>query len=279
METWDLAPAELPGIFAGNQALLTGRYEGAGEATVTVTGNSAAGPEEFVYDVVFPEEDDADPAIAQLWAQRRVADLLTELRIEGVRDSLIEEIVEIASQFGIVTPYTAYLAEEPDMAFRDDAAMDAFTEQSEALAAAPAAGKDAVERAEAARRLREGQHRRRRRAARSRSRWAPTPTTWSTETWTRDDYEPGTEAPEVAVGSAEFLALIAEAPEVAEAAALGERVITLGPDGWITLVWPEVDAASELAPPGVIESARTLQTRDRRRLTRAPAARVSTARG
>jgi hypothetical protein len=32
---------------------------------------------------------------------------------------------------------------------------------------------------------------------------------------------------------------------VAEAAALGERVTTLGPDGWITLVWPEVDAASE----------------------------------
>ena len=45
VETWDLAPAEIPGIFAGNQALLTGRYDGSGEATVTVSGNSAQGPE------------------------------------------------------------------------------------------------------------------------------------------------------------------------------------------------------------------------------------------
>jgi Ca-activated chloride channel family protein len=43
VETWDLAPAEISGIFAGNQALLTGRYEGAGEASVTVSGNSAQG--------------------------------------------------------------------------------------------------------------------------------------------------------------------------------------------------------------------------------------------
>jgi Ca-activated chloride channel family protein len=243
VETFDLAPAELPGIFAGNQALLTGRYEGDGEATVTVTGNSAEGPEEFVYDVFFPERDDEDPAIAQLWAQRRVADLLTELRIEGVRDSLVEEIVEIASQFGIVTPYTAYLAEEPDMAFRDDrAAFDAVMEQSEALAAAPASGKDAVGRAEELEALREGQIV----LGGERSNVVGAHTFYLVdETWTRDDFEPGTEAPEVAVGSDEFLTLIAEAPEVAEAASLGERVVTLGPDGWITLVWPEVDASSE----------------------------------
>ncbi len=118
VETSDLAPAGLPGIFAGDQALLTGRYTEPGEATVTVTGTSAEGPVTFVYDVTFPERATDDPAIAQLWAQRRVADLLTELRLEGQRDSLIEEIVDIATQFGIVTPYTAYLAEEPEMALR-----------------------------------------------------------------------------------------------------------------------------------------------------------------
>jgi hypothetical protein len=60
--------------------------------------------------------------------------------------------------------------------------------------------------------------------------------------WTRDDYEAGIDTPEVTVGSAEFLALIGQSQEIAEAAALGERVITLGPDGWVTLVWPEVEA-------------------------------------
>ena len=243
VDTWDLAPAEMPGIFAGNQALLTGRYSGAGEATVTVTGNAAAGRETFVYEVDFPERANDDPAIAQLWAQRRVADLLTELRIEGSRDSLIEEIVDIATQFGIVTPYTAYLAEEPELALRDEAAMDVFTEQSAALAEAPAAGQDAVERAKAVDDLRAGN-------AISAAPGGEAVQTLGTHAfyqvegaWTREDYETGTEAPEVEVGSPAFLALIGQSPEIAEAAALGERVITLGPDGWVTLVWPEVATA------------------------------------
>ncbi len=54
VDTWDLAPAEIPGIFAGNQTLLAGRYDGDGEATVTVTGNSAQGPERFEYDARLP---------------------------------------------------------------------------------------------------------------------------------------------------------------------------------------------------------------------------------
>jgi Ca-activated chloride channel family protein len=244
VETWDLAPEVLPGIFAGNQALLTGRYEGEGEATVTVTGNSALGEETFVYDVFFPQRDEDDPTVAQMWAQRRVADLITELRIEGVRESLVEEVVEIANQFGIVTPYTAYLAEEPDMDFfrAGDALPAAAMEEAEALAAAPQSGKAAVDRAVAVDDLRgEG---------------IVANSLTTTEvvgahtyyfvdgTWTRDGYDPDVDAPEVEVGSAEFLELIAEEPELADAAALGERVVTEGPDGWITIVWPDVVAGS-----------------------------------
>ena len=51
-------PSELPGIFAGNQALLTGRYEGAGHRD----GHRDAAiprrvPRSFDYDVDFPERD------------------------------------------------------------------------------------------------------------------------------------------------------------------------------------------------------------------------------
>lgn len=236
VDTWDVAPAEIPGIFAGNQTLLTGRYGGDGEATVTVMGNSAMGPETFVYDVFFPAEDDSDPTIAQLWAQRRVADLLTELRIEGARDSLIEEIVEVATQFGIVTPYTSYLAEEPEMAFRQEFAADELAAEADA---APAAGQSAVRKASAVEDLREGNLI----LGGETSRVLGAHSYYFVEdTWARDGYEPGTDAPEVLVGSDAFKDLIAEAPEIAEAAALGERVVVLGPDGWVTIVWPDVEA-------------------------------------
>jgi Ca-activated chloride channel family protein len=247
VDTWDLAPAEIPGIFAGNQALLSGRFDGAGEAAVTVTGNSANGPEEFIYDVLFPERNETDPTVAQLWAQRRVADLLTELRIEGVRESLVEEIVEVANQFGIVTPYTAYLAEEPQLERFADADDGAFfanvMDEAEAIAAAPASGKRAVQRASATEELREGD------AvvggATASSQVVGSHTYYLLDdTWTRDDFETGTDAPEVEVGSAEFLELIAQAPEIADAAKLGERVVTEGPEGWVTIVWPDVEAGS-----------------------------------
>ena len=246
VETWDLAPAALPGIFAGDQTLLTGRYDGDGEATVTVSGHSAQGPEEFTYDVRFPQRDEDDPTVAQMWGQRYVADLLTELRIEGVRESLVEEIVEVANQFGIVTPYTAYLAEEPEMdrfAMGDDEGLVAMAmEEAVDVAAAPASGQAAVERAKAGSALRD-------------SDGVVANTQSSTQvvgahtyylvdgTWTRDDYEAGTEAPEIEVGSAEFLQLIADEPDLADAAALGRRVVTEGPDGWITIVWPDVESA------------------------------------
>jgi Ca-activated chloride channel family protein len=240
VETWDLAPLDVPGIFAGTQVLLTGRYSGDGRATVTVTGDTAEGRDTFTYEVTFPEEAEDDPAIAQLWAQRRVADLLTELRIEGQRDALIEEIVDIATRFGIVTPYTAYLAQEPELALRDEAAADALMQSSAAMAEEPVAGQAAVERAKAVSDLYAGDVN------------APAPGGEAVRrlgthafylvegAWTRDDFEAGTDAPEIEVGTPAFLDLVAEDPDLAEAAALGERVITRGPDGWLTLVWPEV---------------------------------------
>ena len=243
LDTWDLAPTEIPGIFAGNQALLTGRYDGSGGATVVVTGNSVLGAERFTYEVHFPRRDGSDPTIAQLWAQRRIADLLTELRIEGRRDSLIEEIVEIATRFGIVTPFTSYLAEEPDLAFRPEEAMRAV---DSAAAAAPSSGESAVGGASDIEELRAGEFDLGGQSVRvlgAHSYYL------LDGAWARDGYEPGTEAPEVVVGSAAFAALIESSPELAEAAALGERVIVLGPDGWATIVWPD---AADVGTPSTV---------------------------
>ncbi len=244
IDTWDLAPAGLPGIFAGSQAMLTGRYDGSGKATVTVTGNAADGSATFTYVVDFPERDEDDPAVARLWAQRRVADLLTELRIEGVRESLVDEIVEVAGRFGIVTPYTSYLAQEPEMQrFADggQAAADAVMAEAQELAAAPASGQKAVERAGAVDRLREGTVAGGTRSAKT----VGAHTYYLVDgVWVRDDYDPEAAAPEVEVGSARFADLLSALPELADVAALGERVVAMGPDGWVTIVWPEVELAS-----------------------------------
>lgn len=241
VETSELAPAGITGLFAGHQALLTGRYQAGGHATVIVIGNSAQGPERFEYPVEFPERDETDPTIAQLWAQRRVADLLTEVRVEGPRDSLIERIVDIATRFGIVTPYTSYLAQEPDLAFQPEEARRAV---NDAVAAAPASGEDAVQGASDLEALRAGRFELGGRTARV----VGDHTYYDVDdAWVRDGYAPGTVAPVVVVGSDAFLALLGSDPSIAAAAALGERVVVEGPDGWVTLVWPDPVAAGTLA--------------------------------
>ena len=253
VEAFDLAPAQIAGIFAGSQALLTGRYAGSGLATVVVSGESHAGPERFVYGVEFPALDGADPTIAQLWAQRRVGELLTELRIEGPRDSLIEEIVEIATRFGIVTPFTAYLAEEPRLAF---APAEAARAVGGAAAAAPSSGQEAVAGAADLEALRAGAFegggtgRPGAAGADDGVRVAGAHGYYRIEgAWARDGYEPGTDAPEVLVGSAAFAELLEAEPQLASASALGPRVVTLAEGGWVTIVWPDAPGAEPLVAP------------------------------
>lgn len=243
VDAFDLAPAQITGIFAGSQALLTGRYSGSGLARVVVRGDTHAGSERFVYGVEFAALDRSDPTIAQLWAQRRVGDLLTELRIEGSRDSLVEEIVEIATRFGIVTPFTAYLAEEPQLAF---APAEAARAVGGAAASAPSSGQDAVAGAADLEALREGAFE----SGGSEVRVAGAHSYYRiADAWARDGYQPGSDAPEVLVGSAAFAELLDADPQLANAAALGPRVVTLAEGGWVTIVWPDaLDAEVPVTP-------------------------------
>ena len=237
-----LAPEGITGIFAGTQTMLTGRYGEAGPVTVTVDGNTSAGAESFVYDVTLPSRASNDPTVAQLWAQQRVADLLTELRIEGQRESLVEEIVAIATQFGIVTPFTSYLAEEPELAFAAD---EAARSVADAAAAAPSSGAQAVEAADDED-LRSG----------GLSLGAETVRVLGSASyvlrdgvWTQSGFTLGSDAPEVVVGSAAFAELVAARPELATAAQLGERVVAEGPNGFVTLVWPAADSVEAVHVP------------------------------
>ena len=240
----DLGPERITGIFAGAQILLTGRYADPGEATVTVRGDTAAGRESFVYDVTFPERNSGDATVAQLWAQQRVADLITELRVEGVRDSLIAQIVEIATRFGIVTPYTSYLAEEPVIAFEAGAAADAVAEQA---AAAPASGADAVRAAGGVEDLRSGDFELgadRVRVLGDRS------FILRDGVWTDTGYD-GSDPQNVTVGSAAFASLVEAREDLLAASALGPVVIAAGPERWVRITWPDAGAVDAVTLPQI----------------------------
>src|SRR5262249_34076927 len=52
--------------------------------------------------------DDKD-FIEHLWARRKVGYLLDQIRANGEKKELVDEVVLLAKKYGITTPYTSYL--------------------------------------------------------------------------------------------------------------------------------------------------------------------------
>jgi Ca-activated chloride channel homolog len=111
----DVHPAKLPDLFAGTQLLVLGRYEGHGKATVTLTGDINGKPQKYAYDVTLPERESGHDFIPKLWASRKIGFLLEEIRLKGDSKELKDEVIRLSKEHGIVTPYTAYLVEEPGL--------------------------------------------------------------------------------------------------------------------------------------------------------------------
>lgn len=109
-----LYPSPLPDVFRGDQLVLVGRFSGRGDAAVVLEGTVNGMRKKFTYEVSFPRRDDAHEFIPRLWATRRVGYLLDEIRLHGENAELKDEVTELARQYGIVTPYTAYLIVEDE---------------------------------------------------------------------------------------------------------------------------------------------------------------------
>ncbi|MBM4069301.1 MAG: VWA domain-containing protein [Planctomycetes bacterium] len=106
----EVYPPELPDLFHGTQLVIMGRYTGKDKVKVKLTGNVGKAAREFVYEVAFADKTPEDkPFVEDLWARRKVGFLLEQIRRNGEKKELVEEVVTLAKRYGITTPYTSYL--------------------------------------------------------------------------------------------------------------------------------------------------------------------------
>src|SRR5262249_19391501 len=111
------AASELPDLFQGDQVAVVGRYRGTGEVEVRLSGKRNGQDRSFTQRVKLDASGDSTTArefIPRLWATRRVAFLLDEIRLRGENAEIRDEVTRVAKKFGIVTPYTAYLILEDE---------------------------------------------------------------------------------------------------------------------------------------------------------------------
>jgi Ca-activated chloride channel family protein len=101
-------------LFAGDQVVLVGRYHGNGKAKVKLSGSIGDDKKSFDFpaDLVAKSDDDTNAFVAKLWATRRVGDIIDELDLKGRNEELVKELVALATEHGILTPYTSFLADE-----------------------------------------------------------------------------------------------------------------------------------------------------------------------
>jgi Ca-activated chloride channel family protein len=115
VRTYAMLPTRVPDLFRGDQLLVLGRYRGDGDSLVRLTGRVGSDARTYDYEGTFPAESKEHDFIAQLWASRQVGFLLEQVSLHGETPERVEEVKQLALQYGIVTPYTSYLAVEPGM--------------------------------------------------------------------------------------------------------------------------------------------------------------------
>lgn len=259
-------PRTMPDIFHGSQLVLVGRYRVANKRAaveersarardfvksyaahsttafdnktvrLTLTGKVNGRERRFVYDDLrFPEKQTEHEFLPHLWAMRRVGHLLNQIKLNGESKELRDEVVELGTRYGIVTPYTPSLVLEPGMRI-SSAGMGNYRRMGEvpmeARKSAPmaqVAGRDAVADSKEKELLRHAE-----------MLPAPPPNNQMRQAagktfylrdgvWTDSEYKADANLPVVKLkfASDEYFKLINQEPKLSEWFALGERVVVV----------------------------------------------------
>jgi Ca-activated chloride channel homolog len=133
-----LEPVRLPDLFAGQELVVLGRYQGSGTGPLVIEGRRDGRTVRVSTPVTFASHESQHEYVSTLWAARRIGALTRTMRLEGTTPARIEEIRTLALRHGIVTEYTAYLVQEPTTVAGPGGARDEDRARRAAPAAAPA---------------------------------------------------------------------------------------------------------------------------------------------
>ena len=112
IEIYDRYPKNLQDMFRGSQMVVFGRYKGDGNRLITLSGNINGAPRKFEYEATFAANAESADFIPRIWATTKIGYLLDEIRLRGETKEVKEEVIKLAKEYGILTPYTSWLVLE-----------------------------------------------------------------------------------------------------------------------------------------------------------------------
>ncbi len=222
----ELYPKELPDLFKGSQLILLGRYEDGGDAVIRLKGNVGDESREYVYELGFPSRNPGNDFIPRLWATRKIGYLLDQIRLSGREDrELVDSIINLSVEYGIMTPYTSFLV-DLDTDLTRPAAMEkargGFWDSLAEEAYDAVTGFNAVKSAEATRDLQEsGVYS----SGSARVKSVGSKTFYERDgVWRDNDWSEGGEVTEIKYGSEAYFSLLRQDPGLGRYLSLGTKV-------------------------------------------------------
>jgi len=113
VHVWDTYPATLPDLYVGQPLELVTRLRRDPEsatAALTIRGQRNGQPATFT--VSIPANDASDPVLERIWARARVDDLIAKSDNDQVR----QQIIGLAIDHRLLTPFTAFIAIDSEAA-------------------------------------------------------------------------------------------------------------------------------------------------------------------
>lgn len=238
-------PRTMPDVFRGSQVTLIGRYSNSAameSVRLKLSGKSSGVTRNYAYgDLRFPLREDKNEYLPRLWATRRVGWLMEQVRTNGEQKELRDEIVDLGTRYGIVTPYTSYLAVEGGQVTRNQPPVSITRRMTGGLSNRPMAadkaapsvsvmsGEEAVQQSKRAREQQQAE-RLKDDDTSSAVRRVGTKTFYLRDgVWVDSELKPESRLPETPLtfASDDYFALLKQKPELANYFALGERVVVV----------------------------------------------------
>ncbi len=118
LEVTDVIPPldAVPDLFDVQPLVIHGRYSKAGKGTLTIAGNTGAGPYERTIDLEFAEDEPEHDVIATLWARAKVEQIMSQDLAAAQQNNfpadMKQQVIALGEEFQIMTQYTSFVAVE-----------------------------------------------------------------------------------------------------------------------------------------------------------------------
>ncbi len=114
-QAWDIYPPLLPDLYVGQPLQLSARIKPTPQRTALLRISGRRGQEMVHLDIALPEPDPDFPEAARLWARARITDLLDQPSQAAPGRQVRQEVIGLALEHHLVTPYTAFVAVDSEV--------------------------------------------------------------------------------------------------------------------------------------------------------------------